>query len=110
MFSDEDKLNDEQISKLVKQLMKRTNGNINVDKHGDFYDNLQTIASELKYIEKPQYSQSILSYNDTTRSIEKIWEYVMKGVLAPGSLSSGYNIFFPYLHLTEKGRKEMEKW
>ena len=30
--------------------------------------------------------------------------------VAPGSSSSGYNIFFPYLHLTEKGKKEIGKW
>ena len=32
----------------------------------------------------------------------------MKGVLAPGSPSGGYNLFFPYLHLTEKCKKEIE--
>ena len=110
MYSDEDKLNDERINELVKQLIKRTKGNIHIDKHGDFYDWLQRIASDLKYIEKPQYTQSILSNNDTIRCVEKIWEYVLKGILAPGSSSSGYNIFFPYLHLTEKGKKEIEKW
>lgn len=110
MYNDEDKLEDEQVIEVVKQLIKRTKGNIKVDRHGSFYDNIQTVASDLGYIEKPQSTQSILSYNDTIKCVEKIWECVMGGVLAPGSPSGGYNLFFPYLHITEKGKKEIEKW
>ncbi|GAI69870.1 unnamed protein product [marine sediment metagenome] len=50
---------------MVKQLIKRTKGNINVDRNNNFYNNLQMIASELGYIERPEYTQPILSYKDT---------------------------------------------
>ena len=109
MYSDEDKLDDERVNGVVKQLIKRMKGNISLDRNSSFYSDLQIIASELGYIEKPQFTQSILSYNDTIKCVEKIWSYVMKGVLAPGSSSAGHNFFFPYLHLTENGKKEMEK-
>ncbi len=109
MYSDEDKLNNEQVKEVVKQLIIRTKGYINVDKNDNFYSNIQRTASELGYIEEPEYTQRILSYNDTSKCIEKIWEYVLSGVLAPGSPSSGYNIFFPYLHLTNYGKKVMEE-
>lgn len=110
MSNIEDKLNGEQISEIVRQLIKKVRGNINIDKHGDFYGWLQRIASDLNYIEKPKFTQIILSHNDTKRCVEIIWEYVLKGILTPGSSSDGYNLFFPYLHLTEKGKKEIEKW
>ncbi|GAJ14397.1 unnamed protein product, partial [marine sediment metagenome] len=67
-------------------------------------------ASELGYIERPEYTQPILSYKDTLNCVERLWFYVMEGVLAPGSASGGYNFFFPYLHLTEKGMKIVEGW
>lgn len=110
MFSDEDKLDNIQVDNLVKQYIKRTKGNINIDKNSSFYKNLQVVASELGYIEKPKYTQSILSYNDMIKCVEQIWNYVMEGVLAPGSPSGGYNYFFPYMHLTDKGKKELENW
>lgn len=71
MFSDQNQLDDKQISEIVKQLIKRTKGNIKIDKHNSFYNNLQIIASELGYIEKPKYNQSILSYNDAIKWLKK---------------------------------------
>jgi len=110
MFSDEDKLNNQEISEVIKRLIKRTKGNINIDKHSRFYENLQEIASELGYIEKPKHNQLILSYNDTIKCVEEVWRYVIEGILAPGSSSSGFNFFFPYLHLTERGKKVIDEW
>ena len=82
MYSDEDKQDVEQVKQLVKQLIKRTKGNINVDRNNNFYNNLQMIASELGYIERPEYTQPILSYKDTLNCVERLWFYVMEGVLA----------------------------
>lgn len=110
MYSDEDKLNDEQVETLVKALIKRTRGNINVDRNSSFYDNLQMTTSEIGYIERPKYTQSILSYQDTLNCIERLWQYVLEGVLAPGSANPGYNFYFPYLHITKKGQKVVEEW
>lgn len=110
MYSDEDKLDEQQIEQLVRQIIKRTKGNINVDRYGGFYNDLQTIASDLGYIDKPKYTQSILSYKDTLNCVERVWKYVIEGVLAPGSALVGYNFFFPYLQLTERGKIVIEEW
>lgn len=105
-----DKLSDEQVKEVVKQLVQSTKGYITVNKHSDFYRNLQKIASELGYIEEVGYHQPIiLTQQDVVRCVGELWEYVLGGVLAPGSMSSGHEYFFPYLHLTDYGKTVMQE-
>jgi len=110
MYSDEDKLNKQEISETIKKLIKRKKGNIKIDRHHSLYRSVQKIASELGYIEKPRNLQSVLSYNDTIKCVEEIWKYIMKGVLAPGPSTDRDNLFFPYLHLTERGKRVIDEW
>jgi len=53
-----------------------------------------------------------LKYSDIIKCVELVWRYVEEGILAPGSIKKGKDrfnyLFFPFLHLTEKGKKEIE--
>ncbi|KKM07888.1 hypothetical protein LCGC14_1729450 [marine sediment metagenome] len=64
----------------------------------------------MKYIEK----NDTLTHSDIIKCVEQLWKYLLEGILAPGSIKEGKDrfnyLFFPYLHLTERGQKEMEKW
>ena len=39
--------------------------------------------------------------------LEKIWEYILKGYLAPGR--DRENVWIPHIHLTRKGKEFREK-
>ncbi len=52
----------------------------------------------------------IFSKEDYLKVSDKIWEFFLKGYLAPGI--NQYNSWFPFTHLTEKGKeyiKSLEK-
>jgi len=74
------------------------------------YQKTQTVATKLGYMDiKPMDLGRviILKDEDYLRVADKIWEYITSGILAPGSNRN--NPWFPHLHLTEKGKKFMEK-
>lgn len=98
-------LTTDQVKAIVKQLIIKTEGNIVVSRNSSSFGKISEIAEELGYGN---------IYQNIYQFVEEIWKYVLTGILAPGSIkevSGGGNyIFFPYLHLTEKGQKEMDKW
>lgn len=105
-------LDEEKAKEIVKNLIQSTGGVIEIKKSGHtsrFIKHLHQIAKELGYITDydVRYPNK-LTDPDILKCIEKIWDYVLAGVLAPGwGPSSGYDIFFPYLHITEYGAKVM---
>lgn len=114
MTEEERKLTDEQVKEVVKQYMIKLKDAIIVKKGEQFYGWIHRIAKELGYIEDFDFKRlDTLTRADILKCVEQIWDYVMEGILAPGSskgiTGSQNDFFFPYLHLTEKGKKEMEK-
>jgi len=105
-FSDEDKLNEVQVEEVVKSHLERFKNSIIYLNRDNLYNELQYTVSELGYIDQPGYTQSILSYNDFIKCFEKIWEYVLVGVLAPGE--RGQNDLMNSLHTTDYGKKIIE--
>ncbi|MBA7512914.1 hypothetical protein ES705_04923 [subsurface metagenome] len=81
---------------------------ISISESSNFYNYLSRKAWELGYITK----NDELSHLNIIKCDEQIWKYVEEGILAPGSVKKGkgrFNYyFFPFLHLTEKGKKEMK--
>ncbi len=110
MVRKEDILDDEGVKEVIKHLIQSTRGVIVVKKSGTFYRNLHAVAKELGYITDFNFHYpDKLTDTDIMKCINEIWDYVLAGVLAPGwGPSSGYDIFFPYLHITEYGAKVME--
>ncbi len=107
------KLTNEQVKEVVKQcitLFEKENEIISISEHSTFYGYLSRKAWELEYIEKGD----TLIHSNIIKCVEQIWKYVLEGILAPGSVKRGKDrfnyLFFPYLHLTEKGKKIIEGW
>ena len=48
----------------------------------------------------------VLTNEDFLKVVDKIWEYITSGILAPGKDSE--EPWFPALHLTEKGKEFLE--
>ena len=74
------------------------------------YQKIQIVATKLGYMDiKPMDLGRviILKDEDFLKVVDKIWEYITSGILAPGS--NRETPWFPYLHLTEKGKKFLEK-
>ena len=74
------------------------------------YQKIQRVANSLGYMDiKPMDLKRaiILENDDYLKVVDKIWEYITSGILAPGR-DKKYP-WFPYLHLTEKGRKFLEE-
>lgn len=74
------------------------------------YQKIQRAATKLGYMDiKPMDlgQISVLKNDDYLKVVDKIWEYITSGILAPGK--NWDNPWFPYLHLTEKGKKFLEK-
>ncbi len=74
------------------------------------YQKIQRVSTKLGYmdIEPMNLGYAILLENDDyLKVVDKIWEYITAGILAPGS--DWNNPWFPHLHLTEKGKKFMEE-
>ena len=115
-MTEEDRiLTDEQVKDVVNKLIVKLKDGINVKKGGEFYGWIYRIAKESGYIEDYDFRRlDTLIRKDILKCVEQIWNYVMEGVLAPGSskeiTSSANDIFFPYMHLTEKGKKVIEGW
>ncbi len=107
LFSDEDKLNVVQVEEVVKSHLKRFKDSTISLRRDDLYKQLQQTAYNLDYIERPMPTQSILSYNDFIKCFEKIWEYVLVGVLAPAG-GPGQTDLINNLHATDYGKRIIE--
>ena len=102
---------DEQVKEIAKQIIKDIRTYITLEGDG-FYKMVQATASKLGYIEEDvdEWTQAlIISTNDSVRCIDEIWEYVLTGVLAPGTKSSGYSYSISHAHLTNYGKKVMQE-
>lgn len=104
-------LTNEEIMEIVRQyiiLFEDKNKIINISEGSNFHGYLSRKAWELGYITK----NDELTYSDIIKCVELVQRYVEEGILAPGSIKKGKDrfnyLFFPFLHLTEKGKKEME--
>ncbi|MFX1531603.1 MAG: hypothetical protein ACFFBC_10865 [Promethearchaeota archaeon] len=74
------------------------------------YQKIQRVATKLGYMDiKPMDLGRIIALRneDYLKVSDKIWQYIAVGILAPGSDRN--NPWFPHLHLTEKGKKILEK-
>ena len=107
------KLTNEQIKEIVNQCIlffEKENGIISISEGSNFHGWFSRKAWELEYIKK----SDTLNHLNIIKCVEQIWKYVLEGILAPGAVKKGKDrfnyLFFPYLHLTERGQKEMEKW
>ena len=115
MPKNERKLTDEQVKDIVNKFIVKLKDRIIVKKGEQFYGWIHRIAKESGYIEDYDFrTLDTLTRADILKCVEQIWGYVMEGILAPGSskeiVGSMDDIFFPYLHLTEKGKKLVEGW
>ena len=114
MSEKRNELTDEQIEEVVKQSIikfKKEQGIIKISENSNFRGWLGRKAWELGYIQ----NMDAFTRLNVIKCIEKVWSYVEEGILAPGSIikdnENRFNsLFFPYLHLTEKGKKEMLRW
>lgn len=103
-MSKEDIFDDEQIELIVKELLK---GGITTFGRGSgLYDKIQRVAANLGFIRQPKYSEIIISNNDYLKCTDKLWDYLIVGFLAPGLNSN--NPGFPWVHITEYGKKVLE--
>ncbi len=106
-----DHLNVDQAKKIVKEILKKSKSGEFLVSSSNFYLVLQRAAINLGYIEDPQsIHTNILSRNDEIKCIDEVWNYVLTGILSPGS-NQNYSDskFFPHLHLTEFGKHVFEK-
>ena len=90
-------------------------GCIIVKKGERFYGWIHRIAKESGYIKDFDVRDlDTLTRADILKCVELIWNYAVKGILAPGSLKnvigSTDDILFPYFHLTEKGNEVVKGW
>lgn len=115
MTAEERTLTDEQVKEVVKKFIIRLQECIIVKKGGQFYGWIHRIAKESGYIEEFDSKKlDTLKRADILKCVEQMWNYAVDGILAPGSLKditgSMDDIFFPYFHLTEKGKKMAKGW
>lgn len=115
MTEEERKLTDEQVKSVINKFIIELKDCIIVKKGVHFYGWIHRIAKESGYIEDFDFqSLKTLTRSDILKCVEQIWSYVMEGILAPGSsreiARTENDIYFPYLHLTQKGKKIVEGW
>ncbi len=113
MTEEERKLTDEQVKDVVNKFIFKLKDNLIIKKGEQFYVWIHRIAKESGYIEDYDFrSLDALTRKDILKCVEQIWKYVIEGILAPGSSKeitrNANDIFFPYMHLTEKGKKVIE--
>jgi len=100
---------DQKVENIVKELIKnKVIFTVGIDLA--LYQKIQRVATKLGYMDiKPMdlgYA-IVLRNEDYLKVVDKIWEYIATGILAPGR--NRETPWFPYLHLTEKGKKFLEK-
>ena len=56
------------------------------------------------FMDSPSFQREV----DTSKVRDILWELLLQGVLAPGKDSLPVNFFFPYIHVTEYGKRCLE--
>ncbi len=107
-MNEENKLNKEKAINLANIFLKRGIKNISTP---SLHKCIQVIAIELGYIEGDPMRTNIFNLTSISDSdfifvIEELWNFILKGYLAPGI--NGDNLWFPNVHLTEKGKEYIE--
>jgi len=108
MGEEENKLNDEQIDMIVKDMIKTKI--LTFGKGSGLYHKIQRVATKLGFLDIKPYDLGyilVLTNEDYLNVSDKIWELIIDGTLAPGYNQD--NPWFPWLHLTKKGKKYREK-
>ncbi|MFX1502327.1 MAG: hypothetical protein ACFFDH_15310 [Promethearchaeota archaeon] len=97
-------INDENAQKIANNLLKK-----GIKVFGDsrkLYIYIQRAAVDLGIIKNDNTIDLglalILSEEDYLKVSDKIWEFLLKGYIAPGI--NQYNSWFPFTHITEKGK------
>ena len=101
--------NEQKVEIIAKELI-RSGILFSVGISSALYQKVQRIATKLGYMDiKPMDlgNAIVLENEDYLKIVDKIWEYITSGILAPGS--DWNNSWFPHLHLTEKGKKFIEE-
>ena len=78
--------------------------------HQALYHKIQRVATKLGYMSiKPGELErvSVLNNDDYLKVVGKIWENITSGIFIPENNKD--NPWFCHLHLTEKGKKLLEK-
>jgi len=104
MTEEKNKLDDVQIDLIVKELLKR--GETTFGERSGLYSKIQRAAAFLGFLNiRPMDANNIiaLSDEDFLRCTDRLWEYLGIGILAPGLNRN--NPGFPWVHLTEYGKK-----
>ncbi len=99
----------QKVENIVKGLIK-SRVIFSVGIHRALYHKIQREATKLGYmnIEPMNLGYAlVLTNEDFLKIIDKIWEYITSGILAPGKDSE--DPWFPSLHLTENGKEFLEK-
>ncbi len=115
MIEEKRKLTDEQVKDVINKFIINLKDSLIVKKCDQFYGWIHRIAKESGYIKDFDFQRlNTLTRSDILKCVEQIWSYVMEGILAPGSskeiTGTTNDIYFPYLHLTQKGKKIAEEW
>jgi len=92
---------DEQVEQIVREMLK--SGNITFGSSTGDYNRIQETAAKLEFIKQPSFNEIVLSDEDFRKCKDKLWDYLIIGVLAPGLNPSNPN--FPWVHVTEYGKK-----
>ena len=101
--------NKQKVENIVKGLIK-SGAIFSAGISRTLYQKIQREATKLGYmnIEPMNLGNALVLKNeDFLKVVDKIWEYITSGILAPGNDSE--NPWFPALHLTEKGKEFLEK-
>ena len=102
--------NEEKVENIVKELIRNekifTVGIIDQA----LYRYIQRAANKLGYMNiNPMELRTavVLNNDDYLKIVDKIWEYITSGFLAPGRDRT--DTWFPNLHLTEEGKEFFKK-
>lgn len=96
----ENKLDDHQVELIVEEILK--SGSLNFS--SSIYNYIQRVANNLNiiHIEHPGLEIALSNW-DFLRCIDRIWDHLIIGALAPGINRD--NPGLPWVHLTEYGKK-----
>lgn len=104
-----ERFDDEKVENIIKELI-RNEKIFTVGIHQALYQYIQRAATKLGYMDIKKMDLGtvyILENDDYLKIVEKIWEYITSGILAPGRDRT--DTWFPNLHLTERGREFFNK-
>ncbi len=104
-----DYLSRDQAKKIVEEIIGSSKSSYLSFGTSDFYTYLQSTAKKLGYIDLKSIYEYVLSKNDVIKCYDEMWNYIISGVLAPGTIQNYSDIdFFKYWHLTELGKMLIE--